>query len=224
MWNTEALTIRKAKAGDHAAFAKLYDHHSPLVYRLLYRLTGNIAAAEDLTQDTFLAAYRQLSAWRGEGKFSTYLCGIAVRQYGMSRRHLVITEVIDDSFASSNPLDDPLAALSQQEAMQALEQAIAELPSFCREVYLLIRVEGMSYKEAAAIVHAPIGTVQSRLWRAGRLLQAALAPFLTNTDPCNTPPPIISATIPATLSASTSNTKGEQHDLRDVPQHTPETA
>lgn len=187
MWNTESGIIRKAALGDHAAFAKLYDRHSPLVYRLLYRLTTNATVAEDLTQETFLAAYQSLSAWRGEGKFSTYLCGIAFRQYATSRRRTPTTDDLDDSFPTRSPQDDPLAALTHREAERALEQAIAVLPDLCREVYVLIRVEGMSYKETATILEVPIGTVQSRLWRATQSLQATLAPLLYDVEPCRTP-------------------------------------
>lgn len=189
MWSAEAWIIRKAKSGDHAAFAKLYDRHAPLVYRLLYRLTRNSAAAEDLTQDTFLAAYQSLSVWRGEGKFSTYLCGIAFRRYAAtSRRQFSATEDLDESIPTADPGHDPLAALTHQEAERAMDLAVSELPDLCREAYVLIRVEGMSYKEAAAILGVPVGTVQSRLWRATRVLQTALAPFLTIPEPCGTPP------------------------------------
>ncbi len=187
MWSTEAWIIRKARSGDHAAFARLYDRHAPLVYRVLYRLTRSTTAAEDLTQETFLAAYQSLPDWRGEGKFSTYLCGIAFRRYATSQRRVVPTEDLDDSIPTANPQHDPLAALSHREAERAIERAIADLPDVCREVYVLVRVEGISYKETAMILEVPVGTVQSRLWRATRFLQAALAPLLYESDTCHAP-------------------------------------
>jgi len=195
IWSAETRTIKKAKAGDTAAFAALYDRHAPLVYRFLFRLTGNTATAEDLTQDTFLAAFQSLPDWRGEGKLSTYLCGIAFRRYTVSRRRILPTEDLDDSLPTSHPDDDPLASLTHKEAEQAMARAIADLPDLSREVYVLIRVEGMSYKEAAAILDVPIGTVQSRLWRATRFLQTALAPHLS--DPGVVTPPSSSPDLKA---------------------------
>src|SRR5579862_9780373 len=78
--------VRRARGGDNAAFGALYDHHAPRVYNLLRRMCKNMSAAEDLTQETFLAAYRSLSDWRGKGAFGTWLCGIAIRLYCNNRR------------------------------------------------------------------------------------------------------------------------------------------
>jgi RNA polymerase sigma-70 factor (ECF subfamily) len=75
---------------------------------LLRRLTGNAAEAEDLTQETFLAAYRSLHAWRGEGAFGTWLCGIAFRCYANARRRSAAhaTEPLEDESLPAGPAAD----------------------------------------------------------------------------------------------------------------------
>jgi RNA polymerase sigma-70 factor (ECF subfamily) len=178
MWNSDRWLVRRTLAGDRDAFGRLYDRHAPRVFHLLRRLMGSAAEAEDLTQDTFLAAYQALSAWRGEGAFSTYLCGIAFRQYGSVRRRSLTTEPLEETLPTFDSHADPLAHCTRREAEEAVDAAIAALPPLSREVFVLIRVEELTYKEAAALLDVPVGTVQSRLWRATQLLQAELTPLL----------------------------------------------
>ena len=82
----ERQLVRRCLSGDHNAFGALYDAHASRVFSLLCRLIGDPAESEDLTQETFLAAYSALGSWRGEGAFSTWLCGIAFRLYANAQR------------------------------------------------------------------------------------------------------------------------------------------
>jgi RNA polymerase sigma-70 factor, ECF subfamily len=176
--------------GDRSAFGTLYDRHATRVYHLLRRLlAGNAAEAEDLMQETFVAAYSTLGSWRGEGAFGTWLCGIAFRQYANHRRHLapLELEVLDEEIELVASDSDPLAHYERLERAQQIEAAIVALPALCREVFILVKVEGMPYREAAQWLDIPLGTVQSRLWRAVRLLRTALAPNLTEFDAIREP-------------------------------------
>ena len=168
---------RRTLEGENAAFGVLYDRHSTRVYALLCRLTGNPTEAEDLTQEAFLAAYHALASWRKEGQFGTWLCGIAFRLYAKLRRSEVGRETLplDEECDLVAPDSDPLLACTRRESQEAIEAAIAALPPMCREVFVLVKVEGLSYREAAEWLSVPLGTVQSRLWRAVRLLQVALS-------------------------------------------------
>jgi RNA polymerase sigma-70 factor (ECF subfamily) len=167
--------VQRFVAGERAAFDALYRRHVLRVFRLLYRLTANEAEAEDLTQETFLAAYHDLPAWRGEGQLSSWLCGIAFHQYSRARRQArPETEPLEEEGEIAAPDADPLSHCLRQERQQQIETAIAALAPLYREVFVLIKVEGLSYREAAAWLGVPLGTVQWRLWRAVCLLQVAL--------------------------------------------------
>jgi RNA polymerase sigma-70 factor (ECF subfamily) len=185
MSGNDRQMVRRYLAGDRGAFDRLYDRHAPRVFHLLRRLTEDEAEAEDLTQETFLAAYRSLASWRGEGAFGTWLCGIAFRQYaGARRRARARTEPLDDEAELIAPGGDPLALCLQHEQLRLIEAAIAALPPLSREVFVLVKVEGLSYREAAEWLDVPLGTVQSRLWRAVCLLQRALSDLVgTTADP-----------------------------------------
>ena len=176
MFNTDPQLVRRCLQGRPDAFAMLYDRHAPRVFRLLRQLTGNASEAEDLTQETFLAAYQGLANWRSEGEFGTWLCGIAYRRYANAcRSRDVDTDLLDAHEEIAAPDSDPLLHCTSIERERRLEQTICRLPTACREVFVLVKVEGLAYREAALLLEVPIGTVQSRLWRAVRLLQAALA-------------------------------------------------
>ncbi len=194
MFETDHNLAGRCLRGDPEAFGKLYDRHVTRVFHLLRRLTSNPTEAEDLTQETFLAAYAALSGWRKEGAFGTWLCGIAYKRYANARRTPRLeTELWDAQETAAAPESDPLLHYTRREREQLIEQAILHLPDICREVFVLVKVEGFAYREAAALLEVPVGTVQSRLWRATQLLQKALsAEYAPNTS-------TISAHIPNTL-------------------------
>ena len=155
----DARLVRRTLAGDRDAFTRLYDRHVSRVFNLLRRLTNSATDAEDLTQETFLSAYESLGGWRGEGAFSTWLCGIAYRKYHSARRKSTVAETLDEDISVATICGDPFLHCSRQEAEAALETAIAALPEAARDAYLLIRVEGMSYREAAELLGIRHGTV-----------------------------------------------------------------
>ena len=176
MLNTDAQLVRRCLNGKPEAFATLYQRHAVRVFRLLRQLCGNATEAEDLTQETFLAAYKALAAWRGEGAFGTWLCGIAYKRFASARRNREQPlELLEDHLELPDPDSDPLLRCTRREREQLVAQAIQALPPVCRDVFVLVKVEGFAYREAAQVLEVPVGTVQSRLWRATRLLQIALA-------------------------------------------------
>src|SRR2546427_2041252 len=85
MLGDDRRLVNRCIQGDSSAFDALYHRYAGRIYSLLRRLTGSEPLAEDLTQETFLAAYRGLRTWRGEGRISTWLCGIAYRLYANYR-------------------------------------------------------------------------------------------------------------------------------------------
>jgi RNA polymerase sigma factor (sigma-70 family) len=117
--------------GQPQRFGALYDRHGPRVFRLLRRLTGSQTAAEDLTQETFLAAFRGLSSWRGEGLLGTWLCGIAVRLYrNASRREAPrATDTLEGQDDLPALDGDPYRDLSRRELQERLDVAVQALPA-----------------------------------------------------------------------------------------------
>src|SRR5436309_2322902 len=160
--------VRRCLAGERPAFDRLYDRHERRVYGMLRRLVESEAEAADLTQETFLTAYRKLASWQCRGAFATWLCGIGARLAANARRRAAVreTEPLDDGCPLLALDADPLAHYARREAQERIENAVAALPGFCREVFVLVKIEGLSYREAATVLDVPLGTVQSRLWRA----------------------------------------------------------
>lgn len=166
--------VHRARSGDRRAFGSLYDRHGARVFNLLRRLCADATAAEDLTQETFLRAHSALGTWRGRGSFSSWLAGIAVRCYRNTHRQARAEDALDEGVAAGIG-GDPLSALAASEMRRLLDNAILQLPDTSRVAFVLVYVERLSYKEAAALLEIPIGTVQSRLASAKERLQVILA-------------------------------------------------
>src|ERR1039457_3206590 len=97
-----AITLAKAQAGDHAAFAQLYSLHKRRVYSLCLRMLGNVAEAEDLTQESFLPPHRKISTFRGDSAFSTWLHRLTINVVLMHLRRkglnlISLDEALDPS-------------------------------------------------------------------------------------------------------------------------------
>ena len=125
MEEAESILVEKAAAGDQAAFERLMEAHKDMVYTLCVRTLGNAHDAEEVFQDAFLSAYRNLSGFRGDSKVSTWLYRIALnrcRDFMESRKSRQARETV-----SIDALERPLAAASSDDAFDAksiLEQAM----------------------------------------------------------------------------------------------------
>ncbi|MBC7806094.1 MAG: sigma-70 family RNA polymerase sigma factor [Akkermansiaceae bacterium] len=180
---TDLWYSHRARAGDRKAFDALFHRYSPRVYNLLRRLGAAPAEAEDLSQETFVTAFGSLPSWRESGALSTWLCGIAVNKYRAAhRRASSRVDLADDDSVCENvpapPGDDPLAHLTRDETGRQLQAAIAALPDGCREAFVLVYTEEFAYRDVARLLDIPVGTVQSRLNRAKRLLHAHLSEYM----------------------------------------------
>ena len=140
-------------------------------------LTRSDADAEDVVQDAYMRALKFFSSFRGDNAHSWLLTIVRNTWYGRFPKRLgpappVPTEIVDE------PADDaldPEALLMQQQTVDRVRHLLEELPADFREVLVLRELEGLSYKEIAAVVGIPIGTVMSRLARARERLITALA-------------------------------------------------
>jgi RNA polymerase sigma-70 factor (ECF subfamily) len=173
---TDDELLLRMRSGDEQAFVTLYRRRQAAIYRFALHMCGSAPAAEDITQDVFLALIREECGFDPErGTLSGYLFGIArklVLRFLERGRSDVALEL--ESEDSSRPElavdDDPLADMTHREGIEALRRAVAALPRRYREVVVLCDLEEVDYADAAVILGCPIGTVRSRLHRARALL------------------------------------------------------
>jgi RNA polymerase sigma-70 factor (ECF subfamily) len=158
---------REALAGSGEAMAALYRRHGGLVYRFSLRMSGIPAAAEEITQEVFLALLTQVDRFdAGRGMLSTWLCGIARRQ--------VWKYLARNNAALVDSDDGPAEVMLRGEAVAAVRAGMDQLPPALREVVILCALEEMSYEQAAQVLAVPVGTVRSRLHRAKARLAGLL--------------------------------------------------
>ena len=188
--------MRRAVAGDRPAFETLVDRHQDLVYRLAHRLTGSSEDAEEIVQETFLSAYRRLGTFRGEARFSTWLCGIATNAVRMLRR--------GRSRHPAEPLDDYLPGFDREgrhardvdharaaDAEEILDrarlarhahEALQRLPDRYRTPFVLRDLEEMPTAEVAAILGLTGALVRQRVHRARLMLRGYMS-HLVGVEP-----------------------------------------
>ena len=177
----EADALTRAQAGDHHAFAHLYSLHKRRIYSLCLRMVGNIAEAEDLTQEAFLQLHRKISTFRGDSAFSTWLHRLAVNVVLMQLRKKGLSLTSLDEAMEPTPEEGPgrsfgAADLNLSGAIDrlALERAVADLPAGYRLIFILHDVEGYEHNEIASMLECSIGNSKSRLHKARLRLRDAL--------------------------------------------------
>ena len=188
---TENQTLLvKARTGDAAAFAELFESFRPLLYRLAYRLVGP-DDCDDVVMDTYLKAWRAIPEFGARASMKTWLCRI-LRNCGLDhlrqrqRRQARRAEATEPT--QPDPVDLLPAAEREQpderaaaaDLGQHIRDALATLSEGHRAAILLREVDGLSYREIAAATGVSIGTVMSRLFHAKRNLQK----LLKGIDPC----------------------------------------
>lgn len=181
----EAEAVVRSQAGDPHAFAQLYFLHKKRIYSLCMRMVGNLAEAEDLTQEAFLQLHRKISSFRGDSAFSTWLHRLTVNVVLMHLRKKGLALVSLDELLSPaqdhGALHGPsrgygAADLNLTGAIDrmALERAIGSLPAGYRLIFVLHDMEGFEHNEIAAMLDCSIGNSKSQLHKARLRLRDAL--------------------------------------------------
>lgn len=170
--NDADLVARVLLEDDHHAFAELVRNHQSPVRGLLRQLTrSDLALADDLAQETFLRAYKNIRSFRGEAKFSTWLYRIAYncfREEARKRKELV---GIDESQLEAEQDPQTVDPALKHDLMQALQL----LPLNERSAILLCCQNGLSHDEAARVLDIPLGTVKTNVLRGREKLKKMLA-------------------------------------------------
>ncbi|HYE15030.1 MAG TPA: sigma-70 family RNA polymerase sigma factor [Pyrinomonadaceae bacterium] len=188
--SAEEQFLERLKRGDAAAFNRLIEERHGDVYALLYRLTEDPEEARDLSQETFLQAFRNISGFRGDADLRTWLYRIALNQarnrwrwWKRRRRDRTVSLDAPASHSSETPLGatlrgrdevDPEEQALRRERERALQTALRALSRPYREVIVLRDIEGLSYEEVALALEISVGTVKSRLSRGRTELRRRL--------------------------------------------------
>lgn len=169
---------RQAAAGNDNAFSVLVDRYSRLIYNVALRSVSSPEDAADISQETFLKAWRSIGSFRGECALSTWLCRIAInccRDHARSaKRHRVLSLTVHDDEEESKVLDIPDTdvtampeeELTRQTEIAAVRQAIDALPEDQKMIITMRDITGLSYAEIAETLGLEMGTVKSRINRA----------------------------------------------------------
>ncbi len=187
----DAELARRIGARDARAFETLMRTHNRLLYRLARSILKDDAEAEDAVQEAYLAAYRNIGAFRGGAKLSTWLARIVINEaYGRLRRQKRMGVVVpleaparaEDRIephpgeaSMAEDVEGPETAALRAELRRLLERRIDALPEQFRTAFILRDIEEMSVAEAAECLDVPPATVRSRAFRARAMLRESLA-------------------------------------------------
>ena len=170
--------VERAQRGDKRAFDLLVVKYQRKLARLLSQFIHDAAEVEDVTQETFIKAYRSLSSFRGDSAFYTWLYRIGINAaknflVAQKRRASTTTNEFDIEAAENfeegsqlRELNTPENELMSKQIAQTVHQALQALPEELRSAITLREIEGLSYEEIASIMSCPTGTVRSRIFRA----------------------------------------------------------
>jgi RNA polymerase sigma-70 factor (ECF subfamily) len=191
--DSDLRLVERTVAGDQRAYELLVIKYQRRIERLVVRMVRDVDLVQDITQETFLRAYRALHQFRGEAQFYTWLYRIAVNTAKKALVDLKRNPVITESALRGGGDDDdetslldreltsdetPETVLAAQEIAAAVNAAMEALPEDLRQAVTLREIEGLSYEEIAAAMNCPIGTVRSRIFRAREAISARVKPLL----------------------------------------------
>lgn len=176
--------LERVAEGDVESFGVLVDRHEKRLFQVCYRMLGDAEEARDATQDVFLKAFRKAGSYKPHGQVFTWLYRIAVNHClnRLRRRRLVgflsFGELgpDEDDAVDFDPVDEaanPLADAEARERWRRLQKTVAKLPASQRAVFVLAKLEGLSYREIAHHLGITESAVESRLVRAMRRLVEA---------------------------------------------------
>ncbi|MEO0085260.1 MAG: sigma-70 family RNA polymerase sigma factor [candidate division WOR-3 bacterium] len=166
--------VRRARAGDLAAFEELVRRHQRGLFSYMYRMTGNSAEAEELAQQALVKSWQALRSFRGGSSFKTWLYRIGINLALNFRSRTRPTEELSEFIPAKEA--DPADEFQQRRRDAAIQAALAGLPKDQRTALVLSVYEGMSYSEIGAAMGRSVRAVDSLLFRAKQNLRKLLEP------------------------------------------------
>ena len=179
---TDERLVELAVSSDSEAFGEIVRRWDRKIFALCFGMLGREDDARDAAQETFIAAYRNISNFRGEAKVSSWLHRIAVNQCLTVKRRARTRseEFIDDETGENERVfvapahRSPARATEQVERLTIVRQAVSSLPSDLRQVIVMKEFEEMTFQEISDTLELPLSTVKSRLYTALRQLRMKL--------------------------------------------------
>ena len=182
--------VKRVQNGDKRAFDLLVLKYQHRILGLVVRFVHDPHEAQDVTQETFIKAYRALANFRGDSAFYTWLYRIAIntaKNYLVSRNRRPPSSDVDSSDAEFYDGDHGLKDMASPERLmlrdeidETVQHSIKQLPENLRRALTLREFDGLSYEDIAAVMQCPVGTVRSRIFRAREAVDKALRPLLQN--------------------------------------------
>lgn len=182
---TDEIIVQRALTGDAEAFGEIVRRWERRIFALAYGMLGREEDARDATQETFLAAFRNLRGFRGEAKVSSWLHRIAVNQCITRQRQARVRseaaledEQEKDATSFATPIhNSPSRVVEGRQETVAVRRAINGLPVELRQVVIMKEFEELTFREIADVLDLPLSTVKSRLYTAIKQLQMRLQRF-----------------------------------------------
>ncbi len=175
--------VAASKNGDQDAFAQLVQRYQRRIFNLVYRMLQQYEEANEITQETFLAAWQGLPAFRGDARFATWLYRIAyncsLKQLEQRKRDKALQVALEAEQGNSAGIDTELDVHDRQALIQ---EHLSQLPAKYRIVLILRHLQDMTYEEIAEILTMPIGTIKTHLFRARNLLKERLQALDNESD------------------------------------------
>jgi RNA polymerase sigma factor (sigma-70 family) len=185
----DLLLVKRAQGGDYAAFDDLVQRYQERIYATVYHMTSNHEDANDLTQETFIKAYKALGSFKGDSSFFTWVYRIAVNKtinFLKTRKNKIHLSLNDLDFNAEHDPElvafvsdkTPRRDVALSELQEKLNEAMQRLSDVHRLVVTLHDVQGLSHEEISKIMDCNTGTVRSRLFYARQQLQGYLSDYL----------------------------------------------
>ena len=167
--------VAASKGGDQDAFAQLVQRYQRRVFNLVYRMLQQYEEANETTQETFLAAWQGLPAFRGDARFATWLYRIAyncsLKQLEQRKRDKALQVALEAEQDNAKLVDTEMDVRDRQALVR---EHLSHLPAKYRIVLILRHLQDLTYEEMAEILTMPIGTIKTHLFRARNLLKERL--------------------------------------------------
>ncbi len=187
----EKTLVEKSLEGDPEAFGILVNNYKRKVFYLAYSMTQNRETADDLAQDIFIKAYRALSRFRFKSQFGTWLYRIAVNHIKdfLRSESRVRVQSFEEHMQDPGSQDDEIVKREMEQDVERkqriVQEAIRSLPPKYRIILSLRDIQGFSYKEITQMLHLSPGTVDSRLYRARKMLKKKVSFFFSKKGESN---------------------------------------
>jgi RNA polymerase sigma-70 factor, ECF subfamily len=191
MTETDAAAVAKARGGDSEAFRLLVERHSRSVYKVAFRITGRAEDAEDVVQETFLKAYRQLNRFEERASFGTWLhriawnCSVDLLRARPKREQAEEAETLDQLGSSSTATATSAGSPSPERLMASVQvgdrvkEAMGRLSALERAAFVMRHYEGRTIDEISRALDIRENAAKHSIFRAVRKMRVALEPFVS---------------------------------------------